>query len=118
MVKLNNKNGDIVLSEDYFATLVGNIATTCYGVSGMVTSGPFDGIRSLLTGGKEFPDKGVKVKEVGNRLEIEIHIKVIYGLNISAIVKSITNKVKYAVESATGLTVSRIDVCVDEMEAE
>ena len=38
-----------------------------------------------------------------------------YGLNIAAIVRSITHKVKYAVEDATGLKVQRIDVCVDDI---
>ena len=38
-----------------------------------------------------------------------------YGLNIAAIVRSITHKVKYAVESATSLEVRRIDVCVDDI---
>ena len=32
-----------------------------------------------------------------------------------AIVRSITHKVKYAVEDATGLKVQRIDVCVDDI---
>ena len=55
---------------------------------------------------------------MGGKLEIEIHIKVIYGLNISAIVKAISHKVRYAVESATGLTVAHMSVSVDEMMAE
>ena len=48
-------------------------------------------------------------------LVIELHIKVTFGLNIAAIVRSITHKVKYAVEDATGLKVQRIDVCVDDI---
>jgi uncharacterized alkaline shock family protein YloU len=46
---------------------------------------------------------------------IELHIKVTYGLNIAAIVRSITHKVKYAVEDATTLKVERIDVYVDDI---
>ena len=45
----------------------------------------------------------------------ELHIKMTYGVNIAAIVRSITHKVKYAVEDATGLQVRRIDVCVDDI---
>ncbi|MEG2036849.1 MAG: Asp23/Gls24 family envelope stress response protein [Ruthenibacterium sp.] len=44
-----------------------------------------------------------------------MHIQVTYGLNIAAIVRSITNKVKYAVEDATALKVLRIDVYVDDI---
>ena len=41
-----------------------------------------------------------------------------YGLNISAIVNSITNKVSYVVEEATGLKVSKVNVFVDGMKTE
>ena len=118
MVKITNSYGTVTLSEDYFANLVGGIATTCYGVSGMVTSGAIDGIKSLFSGGKEMADKGVKVRERAGRLEIELHIKVVFGVNIATIVKSISNKVRYTVEQATGFSVARVNVCVDEMAAE
>ena len=52
---------------------------------------------------------------IRDSLVIELHIKVTFGLNIAAIVRSITHKVKYAVEDATGLKVQRIDVCVDDI---
>ena len=41
-----------------------------------------------------------------------------YGLNIATIVKSITHKVKHEVEKATGLTVARIEVSVDDIVAD
>lgn len=117
MVKIATAMGTVTLSNEYFANLVGNAASSCYGVVGMVNKNPADGIRSLVFG-SDFPEKGVKVSQVNGKLEIEIHIKVVYGLNISAIVKSISHKVRYVVESATGLTVARMSVSVDEMMAE
>ena len=117
MVKIATSLGTITISSDYFANLVGYHAKNCYGVMGMATSGAVQGIRSFLFG-KNFPEKGVRVFEREGNLEIEIHIKVIYGVNISAIVESIANKVKYVVEDATGLTVNAVNVCVDEMAAE
>ena len=44
--------------------------------------------------------------------------KVLYGINVSAIVKSIMNKVRYAVSQAVGLQVAKINVFVDDMAAE
>ena len=49
---------------------------------------------------------------------MDIHIKVLYGINVSAIVKSIMNKVRYAVSQAVGLQVAKINVFVDDMAAE
>ena len=43
---------------------------------------------------------------------------VTYGMNISAIVKSIVNKVTFTVEQATGLEVVKVNVFVDEVKAE
>lgn len=54
----------------------------------------------------------------GDRLIVDLHISVIYGMNISAIAKSIVNKVRYTVEEATGLRVRKVNVFVDGMKSE
>lgn len=117
MVKLTTSHGSIKLTNEYFANLVGKAASSCYGVVGMVNKDPMQGFRSLIWG-SDFPAKGVKVSQAEGKLIIEIHIRVMYGMNISAIVKSITNKVRYTIESATTLTVERVNVSVDEMLAD
>ena len=48
---------------------------------------------------------------------IDLHIFVTYGINVSAIVDSIINKVRYVVESETGIAVNKINVFVDGMES-
>ncbi|MBR5306011.1 MAG: Asp23/Gls24 family envelope stress response protein, partial [Oscillospiraceae bacterium] len=62
--------------------------------------------------------KGVVVSEHNGELIIDLHIKVLFGLNIAAIVQSITNKVRYVVEEATNLKVYKINVSVDDIVAE
>ena len=57
--------------------------------------------------------EGVIVKNVNGALIIELHIAVSYGVNINAITDSIVNKVRYTVEQATGLKVSRVNVHID-----
>ena len=47
-----------------------------------------------------------------------VAFSVMYGMNISEISKSIVNKVRYTVESVTGLNVKRVNVFVDGMKAE
>ena len=51
-------------------------------------------------------------------VQIALHIKVGFGLNISTITQSITHRVKDEVELATGLKVARIDVYVDDVIAD
>lgn len=114
MIQIYNPLGQVSMTSEYFAGLVSTAAQSCYGVCGMATGGTADTLRSRLLG-EYYPDKGVHVTEEGGRLCIELHIQVTFGLNISAIVRSITHKVKYAVEDATSLKVLRIDVFVDDI---
>ena len=104
MIKFYNPLGKVCMTNDYFAGLVGAAAQSCYGVCGMATGGTSDSLKTIVLG-TDFPDKGVRVTEEDGKLVIELHIKVTYGLNIAAIVRSITHKVKYAVEDATTLKV-------------
>lgn len=62
-------------------------------------------------------DKGVLIKLVKNKLLINLHITVTYGTNISAIVKSISNKVRYTVEEETGIQVLKVNVYIDGMKS-
>ncbi len=117
MIKIENHLGTICISQEYFTNLVGHTTTGCFGVSGMAVSNTPQKLTSKFSK-RENPNKGVRVRSVGDRLYIDIHIIVIFGMNISAIVKSIVNKVKYAVEEATGFEVAKVNVYVDSMKTE
>ena len=117
MIKLENHLGATHISEEYFANLVGRAASECFGVAGLVSTTPYQGFRTMIGKG-DVPDKGVKVHITGGRLVLDLHIVVTYGVNISVIVKSIVNKVRYTVEDATGMEVAKVNVYVDGMRAE
>ncbi len=117
MIRLENHLGVTEISHDYFANLIGKVSSECFGVSGMMVSSPAQGLRSMLFK-KDAMDKGVRVRNIGGKLIVDLHISVMYGVNISAIVKSIVNKVRYTIEEATGLSVSKVNVYVDSMKTE
>lgn len=117
MIRIDNPLGTIEISQEYFSYLVGNAATACYGVAGMVKSGTKQGLRSVFYR-RSFADDGIHVRSENDKLVVDLHIAVIYGMNISAIAKSIVNKVRYTVEEATGLKVKKVNVFVDGMKAE
>lgn len=118
MIRIENHMGKIDVSNVYFANLIGYAVSECFGVSGLVHSTPAQGLRSIFSRGKEIPDKGVRVKIQGGKLFIDLHISVTYGVNISAIVKSIRHKVTYTVENSCGLSVAKVNVYVADMKVQ
>lgn len=116
MIKIENHLGVTELHQHYFSDLIGQTVTSCFGVVGMASSGASQNIRQFFFKKNNYIDKGVSVSSDGDELIIDLHIIVTYGVNIQAIVDSITNKVRYAVGQATGLTVKKVNVFVDGMK--
>ena len=58
----------------------------------------------------------VTVRYKNDKLYIDLHISVMYGVNVSTIVKSIIHKVRFAVEDETGFTVDKVNVFVDAVK--
>lgn len=114
MINLENQYGAIEISQVYFANLIGKAVSECFGVAGMISS-PTQGLRGAIQG-KDTQDKGVHVRMSGGGLVVDLHIAVVYGMNIAVISKSIVNKVSYTVEQATGLGVAKVNVFVDSMK--
>ena len=70
MIKLENPNGFIEVTNNYFANLVGRAAQSCFGVTGMVNSNAYQSIKSVLKNksAKENLDQGVTVKSINEDL--------------------------------------------------
>ncbi len=112
---VTNHNGNINITEAVFANIVGQVATSCYGVVGMAAKNAGDGIVSLLK--KNHYEKGVKVYPEGEGLVVEMHIVVLYGVNLPAVTRSISKEVKYNVEQMTGFNVKKVNIFIDGMKA-
>ena len=116
MIILQNHVGKISISPEYFTELIGNTVRKCFGVISMNVSG----LRETLTtvfdkGKKEDIPRGVKVRFVKEKLMIDLHISLMYGVNMNAVVRSIINKVGYTVEQSTGISVEKVNVYVDSI---
>ena len=109
MISYETLQGKIVVSEAYLSKLIGNEVTSCFGVVGMVPSSHRQRL-SKLVNRSDAIDTGIKVTGDSENINVEIHIVVTYGMNINAIAASITEKVKYVVKEATGITVNRVIV--------
>lgn len=110
MAKIDNNFGSIFIGEDVLANIAGIATMECYGLVGMASKGSADGIVELLK--KEHLSKGVKVYMEEGVLVIDLCIVVKFGTKISAIAQNIIDKVKYSVETMTGIGVKRININV------
>lgn len=115
MIVVHNHLGGIEFTKSFFESLIANTAKSCFGVSAMNASTPSERLAELVpVFGRLFDiNKGVDVNIKNKSVYIAIHISVMYGVNVSAVVSSIKNKLRYAVEEQTKLHVEKIDVYID-----
>ena len=115
MIKYETLTGTINISEDYLQKLIGQAVTSCYGVVGMVPSGSKQKLFSFFSK-KEDLNKGIVIRGNADKISVDLHIMVSYGMNINAIAQSIVHKVQYTVNEATGIKVSKVVVKVDDIK--
>lgn len=116
MVSLQNHVGKITISPEFFSELIGNTVTKCFGVISMNVSGIRETLAAAFPLGKKKEiERGVKVRFVKDKLLIDLHISLMYGVNMNAVVRSIINKVGYTVEQSTGIEVEKVNVYVDSI---
>ncbi len=103
--------GDISITEDAVATLVGGVITECYGVVGMASKQVLrDGWAELLK--KENYARGVVVKNNDDGLAIDLYIIVGFGVRISEVVAEAQKKVRYVLEKSLSREVTEVNVFV------
>ena len=110
-----NKNGQIQIADEVIAIIARTAATEVEGVylSGHSAS---ESLGSLF--GKNNLAKGVKVKVADGETEIEIEMSIKFGTLVLDAAENVQIKVKNAVETMTGLTVSTVNVNVSSVIVE
>lgn len=104
------ENNNIKIADDVVAVIAGVAVSEVNGVYEM--SGGFAGGISEVLSGKKNLAKGIKVDLIDKSAKIDVNIIVEYGTRIPDVAFEIQNKVKKAVETMTGLSVSEVNVHV------
>lgn len=109
---MNTNLGNVQIDKDVIAKYAGSSAVECFGIVGMATVNVKDGFAKLLK--RESLTHGVEVAVTDeNKITIDLHIIVSYGVSISAVTDNLISNVKYKVEEFAGLPVERISVFVE-----
>ena len=109
-VDTNNYYGNISISDKAIRVVAGFAVLDCYGVVDLVSRTLRDGAKELFN--KESYSKGIKVRNLDNRIFIDVYCIMKYGVSISAVSESLKKSVKYSVENFTGMIVDSVNVHV------
>ena len=105
----NNPIGSITVSPQAIATIAYHAALESYGVVGLAHKNVVNGLAQALV---KDPAHGVEVHYDGSNINIDIYIVVEYGTRIKSVANSVANTIRYHVEKALGMPVSRVSVHV------
>ena len=109
--RISNKMGEIQISLEVIALYAGTIAVECFGIVGMAAVSMKDGLVKLLK--RESLTHGITVDIRENRISIDFHVIVSYGVSISAVADNLIESVKYRVEEFTGMEIEKINIFVE-----
>lgn len=109
--RMNSEYGEIIINTDVIATYAGSVAVECFGIVGMAAISMKDGLVKLLK--KDNLKHGINVIVEDNKISLDFHVIVAYGVSILAVADNLVSNVKYKVEQFTGLTVDHINVLVE-----
>ena len=106
---IGNKLGNIEIDKHVLAQLTYKAAMESYGLVGF--SAKSKGIVELLKG--ENATKGVNIVELNEKeVDIEIFVILQYGTNITTVANNIIERIKYTVETYSGVKVNQVTVSV------
>ena len=109
--KITNDVGTIYITEEVLLKVVGYAALECYGIVAMSSRRAKDGFVEWL--GRENLSKGVQIRNVDDQLDVDLFIIVEYGISIAEVCKTITDTVRYKLESMVGVKVRKVNVSVE-----
>lgn len=101
--RMNTEFGSILIDTDVIATYAGSVAVECFGIVGMATVNMKDGLVKLLK--KDSLKHGINVTLEDNKISLDFHVIVAYGVSISAVADNLFSNVKYKVEEFTGMEI-------------
>ena len=104
--------GIITIDPEVIAKYAGSVAVECFGIVGMAAVSLKDGLVKLLK--KESLTKGIQVGiSDENKITLNFHVVVAYGVSISAVTDNLISNVKYKVEEFTGMSVDKINIYIE-----
>ena len=107
--------GEVHISDEVVAIIAGLAATEIEGVQSMAGNITNELVSKL---GMKNLSKGVKVTISDDSVEVSLALNIKYGYEIPAVSKKVQDKVKSAIETITGLTVTAVNIKIVSLNIE
>jgi len=109
---INTHMGNITINTEVIAQYAGSVAVECFGIVGMAGINVKDGLVRILK--KDSITRGIGVTiNNNNKLTLDFHVIVAYGVSILAVSDNLISNVKYKVEEFTGIEIEKINIFVE-----
>ena len=109
--RMDTDLGQVVIDPDVIATYAGSVACECFGIVGMAAVNVKDGLVKLLK--KDSLKHGITVKIDHNRISLDFHVILAYGISVETVASNLFENVRYQLEEFTGMKVESLRMIVD-----
>lgn len=109
--QLETQYGRVLIDTDVIAIYAGSVAVECFGIVGMAAVNVKDGLVRLLK--RDYLNHGINVILKDNKIHLDFHVIVSYGVSISTVSDNLISTVKYQVEEFTGMKIEKINIFVE-----
>ncbi|EOS45621.1 hypothetical protein C810_02491 [Lachnospiraceae bacterium A2] len=109
--QVDTQYGRVLIDTDVIAIYAGSVAVECFGIVGMAAVNMKDGLVKLLK--RDYLNHGINVTLNNNKITLDFHVIVSYGVSISTVSDNLISTVKYRVEEFTGMEIEKINIFVE-----
>lgn len=109
--QMDTKYGKVLIDTDVISSYAGSVAVECFGIVGMAAVNVKDGLVRLLK--RDYLHHGISVMIINNKITLDFHVIVSYGVSISTVSDNLISTVKYQVEEFTGMEIEKINIFVE-----
>lgn len=102
-------HGRIEVSPAAVATIANHAVLNSYGVVGMSSRSPVNGLAQVL---RPESKRGVEVHIDGEEIVVDLYVIMEYGVRIATVASNIISSVRFSVEKALGVPITAVNVHV------
>ena len=109
--QVDTQYGRVLIDTDVIAIYAGSVAVEFFGIVGRAAVNMKDGLVKLLK--RDYLNHGINVTLNNNKITLDFHVIVSYGVSISTVSDNLISTVKYRVEEFTGMEIEKINIFVE-----